>query len=336
MSIAKLIDNEIELGLAEKYCAILGESPSKGARSPILWNSCFEKLKIPSFFHPFDVSPNKLEEVVLNLKQDSNFIGGAIAVPYKDAIIPYLDRLEEEAEKIGAVNLIYKKDNMLVGSNTDGLGFVGSIANLLNSDIEEFCLGNKAIIFGTGGAAKACAVYLSKSLGKDGKIFVTGRSQNKVDDLVEKCNNYTQASSLKLNDIVKVLPQVDILVNATSLGYENDYLELFTPLGPTPIMDLKKAKNIEKKEWLEKNQSILVENISSTIKNLNKLNKECLVVDVVYQPPQTMLLKLTDFYRIKTFTGEKMNLLQAAYGFIKAFNKYENKFEEIISIMNKC
>ena len=336
MSITKLIDNKIELGSDEKYCAILGESPSKGARSPILWNACFKKLKIPSFFYPFDVSPDKLENVVLNLKQDSNFIGGAIAVPYKDAIIPYLDKVEDEAEKIGAVNLIYKNDDKLVGSNTDGLGFVSSIATLLNSDVKEFCLGNKAIIFGTGGAAKACAVYLSKSLGKDGKIFVVGRSQNKVDDLVGKCNNYTQASSLKLNDIAKVLPHIDILVNATSLGYENDYLELFTPLGPTPEKDLDDSKNIGKKEWVGKNKKILVENISSTIENLNKLNKECLVIDVVYQPPQTMLLKLTNFYRIKTFTGQTMNLLQAAYGFIKAFNEYEDKFEEIRNIMKTC
>ena len=252
MNITKLIENKVKLGLDDKYCAILGESPSKGARSPILWNACFEKLKIPSFFYPFDVSPNKIEEVVLHLKQDSNFIGGAIAVPYKDAIIPHLDRLEDEAEKIGAVNIIYKKDDMLVGSNTDGLGFVGSIANLLNSDVEDFCLGNRAIIFGTGGAAKACAVYLSKSLGKDGKIFVVGRTQKKVDDLVKKCNNYTEASPLNLNDISKTLTQVDILVNATSLGYENDYLELFTPLGPTPDKDFEDKKNISKKKMVEK------------------------------------------------------------------------------------
>ena len=49
-----------------------------------------------------------------------------------------------------------------------------------------------------------------------------------------------------------------------------------------------------------------------------------------------MLLKLANYYGIKTFTGETMNLLQAAFGFIKAFNKYENKFEEIRKIMNKC
>tara|TARA_B100000315_G_C14154100_1_gene397039 strand:- start:342 stop:551 length:210 start_codon:yes stop_codon:yes gene_type:complete len=63
------------------------------------------------------------------------------------------------------------------------------------------------------------------------------------------------------------------------------------------------------------------------------LNKQCLVVDVVYQPVQTMLLKLAKYYGIKTLTGETMNLLQAAYGFIKTYNEYENNFEKIIIIM---
>ena len=336
MRITKLIENKIELGLNDSYCAILGETPSKGARSPILWNACFEKLNIPSFFYPFDVKPNKLEEVVSSLKEDSNFIGGAIAVPYKDAIIPYLDIVEDEAEKIGAVNLIYKKDYKLIGSNTDGLGFVSSIATLLNSNLEEFCLGNKAIIFGTGGAAKACAVYLSKSLGKDGKIFIVGRKEDKINSLVDKCRNYSQASALSLNEIAKILPTVQILVNATSLGYENDCFELFTPLGPTPDNFPNNSNSESKEEWTAKTQSILVQNFSSTINNLNKLNKKCLVVDVVYQPPQTMLLKLAKFYKIKTFTGETMNLLQAAFGFIKAFDQYENKFEEIRNIMKSC
>ena len=336
MKIKKLIDNKIKLESNNSYCAILGESPSKGARSPILWNACFEKLKIPSFFYPFDVQPNNLEELVKSLKEDLNFIGGAIAVPYKDAIIPYLDIVEDEAEKIGAVNLIYKNDDKLVGSNTDGLGFVSSIATLLNSNLEEFCLGNKAIIFGTGGAAKACTVYLSKSLGENGEIFIVGRAEDKVNNLVDKCSNYTNAAALNLNDITKILPTIEILVNATSLGYENDDFELFTPLGPTPNNSSNVSKSENNKEWVSKTQSILVENFSSTINNLNVLNKECLVVDVVYQPPQTMLLKLANSYNIKTFTGQSMNLLQAAYGFIKAFNQYENKFEEIKNIMNSC
>ena len=201
MRITELIENEIKFSDHASYCAILGESPSKGARSPVLWNACFKELDISSYFYPFDVNADKLGKVVESLKLDRQFVGGAIAVPYKDAIIPYLDLVEDEAEKIGAVNLIYKNDGKMVGSNTDGLGFVGSIANFLNSTIEKFCKNKKAIIFGTGGAAKACAVYLSKSLGQNGKIFIVGRSLNKVKDLVEKCSTYTQASSVNIKNI---------------------------------------------------------------------------------------------------------------------------------------
>ena len=333
--ITELIDNKIQFGNHNSYCAILGESPSKGARSPILWNACFQEFGISSYFYPFDVSPDNLGKVVECLKMDEKFVGGAIAVPYKDAIIPHLDLIEEEASKIGAVNLIYKNDGKMIGSNTDGLGFVRSIADLSNSTLEEFCNSNKAIIFGTGGAAKACAVYLSKSLGKEGRLSIIGRSPKKVFDLVEKCSSYTQASSVNLDNIRDVLIDVDLLVNATSIGYENYHLELFTSLGPTPDNGGIIPNNLEKMEWLQNSNNILSKNFSSTLEHLCILNDSCLVIDVVYQPPQTMLLKLAKYFGLNTFTGQSMNLLQAAYGFIKAFNDYEDRFNEIKKIMQK-
>ena len=342
--IIELIDNKIQFGNYDSYCAILGESPSKGARSPVLWNACFKELNISSYFYPFDVSTNRLKDVVECIKHDKNFVGGACAVPYKEAIIPFLDKVEDEADKIGAVNLIYKKDGKMIGSNTDGLGFVGSMAEHLNSSIERFGYGKKVVIFGTGGAAKACAVYLAKCLGQDGELFIVGRSENKVNDLVKKCSDYTHCLSIDLKNIGDIISSVHFLVNSTSLGYENIYvaqgenyyLEPFTPLGPTPDSGFKSTNNTEKKEWIRYNQSILQKNFSDTVRYLSKLNPECQVIDVVYQPPQTMLLKLAKYFGLNTFTGQSMNLLQAAYGFIKAFNDFEDRFNEIKIIMQKC
>ena len=71
--IIELIDNKIQFGNYDSYCAILGESPSKGARSPILWNACFQEFGISSYFYPFDVSPDNLGKVVECLKMDANF-----------------------------------------------------------------------------------------------------------------------------------------------------------------------------------------------------------------------------------------------------------------------
>ena len=78
--------------------------------------------------------------------------GFNVTLPYKQAIIPYLERLDETAEAIGAVNVVYKR----VGYNTDCLGFMGSIQPLLRDD------DRKALVLGTGGASKAVCYGLRK------------------------------------------------------------------------------------------------------------------------------------------------------------------------------
>ena len=78
--------------------------------------------------------------------------GFNVTLPYKQAIIPYLARLDETAEAIGAVNVVYKH----VGYNTDCLGFMGSMQLLLRDD------DRKALVLGTGGASKAVCYGLRK------------------------------------------------------------------------------------------------------------------------------------------------------------------------------
>lgn len=78
--------------------------------------------------------------------------GMNVTLPYKQAVIPFLDRLDETAEAIGAVNVIYKR----VGYNTDCLGFMDSIKPLLRE------YDQKALVLGTGGASKAVCYGLRK------------------------------------------------------------------------------------------------------------------------------------------------------------------------------
>lgn len=78
--------------------------------------------------------------------------GMNVTIPYKQAIIPYLDRLDETAEAIGAVNVIHNR----VGYNTDCLGFIESMRTLLRKDDRQ------ALVLGTGGASKAVCYGLRK------------------------------------------------------------------------------------------------------------------------------------------------------------------------------
>ena len=258
------LENNITLKEHNNYCAIIGESPSKGARSPVLWNTCFKVLNISSYFYPFDVLDNDLEKLIIHLKDDRRFQGGAVAVPHKEAIIPFLDHVDDEAKLIGAVNLIYRKDGMLHGSNTDGIGAVASVAEYLGTTIDTFARNQKVALVGTGGAAKACAVYFAKCIGPEGQIIIIGRNVKKAKSLSDKCNIYSNASFGNFDLLIKELSDSDFLVNCTVIGYENHakvkekyfYYEPFTPLGPIPESGFEYGNIQSRKKWLIKTQPI--------------------------------------------------------------------------------
>ena len=104
---AAALDNSVSIE-TPVYAAILGLTPSKGARSPLLWGAAFTAAGIDAVMHPMDVRPDNLATVVAGLKADPRYLGGAVAVPHKQTIGAMLDRLEPEAAKIGAVNSIYR------------------------------------------------------------------------------------------------------------------------------------------------------------------------------------------------------------------------------------
>ena len=101
----------------------------------------------------FDVqSIDKLRGII---SDNSSLKGLNVTIPYKESVIPLLDRLDKEAKKIGAVNTIkILRDGKLVGYNTDHYGFAKSLADFL--PIKD----KTALILGTGGAAKAIAFVL--------------------------------------------------------------------------------------------------------------------------------------------------------------------------------
>lgn len=100
---------------------------------------------------------------------DSNFLGANITIPYKTQLMEFADRLDEAAEEIGAINTIVKENNQLIGRNTDAYGFRSQL-----EPYEDELAGERAIIFGTGGASKA-VVFALRKLGMDELIMVSRR-----------------------------------------------------------------------------------------------------------------------------------------------------------------
>jgi shikimate dehydrogenase len=341
--ISDLIENDLQILDIDSYAAIIGESPSKGARSPDLWNACFDDLNISSYFYPFDVLDDGLEELIAYLKEDKIFLGGAVAVPHKEKIIPYLDFVEDEAKLIGAVNLIYRKDGMLCGSNTDGIGAVASVAEFLERTVGTFARDKKVTLMGTGGAAKACAVYFAKCVGTSGHITIIGRDEQKAKLLSEKCGVYSNANFGNFDLLNRELSDSDFIVNCTVVGYENHvksgnkyfYYEPFTPLGSVVKKGFENDNIKSRKEWLAEHLTDIQSNYSESFSMLKNLKSTLVVMDVVYQPEKTELLTLANRLGLINISGKRMNLLQAAYGFEKAFSNQNISFNNITNIMKK-
>lgn len=106
-----------------------------------------------STYQLFDLkSISEVEE----LFQTKELKGFNVTIPYKEEIIPYLDELSPEAQKIGAVNCVKIQNNKRIGFNTDAFGFENSLQPLLEKHHQ------KALILGDGGAAKAVKFILTK------------------------------------------------------------------------------------------------------------------------------------------------------------------------------
>ena len=162
--------------------------------SPVFFNQFFEKNKISAAYKAYEIQ--KIEEVTsLFLQKNAGF---NVTIPYKESILPFLDEIDPIAQEIGAVNTIVFKNNKSIGYNTDAFGFKQSIKPFLTNKHE--C----ALIFGTGGAAKAVA-YVFKEIGV--KVLYVSRQENGI-------KNHFQYTDVNEN----MLNTCKVLVNCTPLG----------------------------------------------------------------------------------------------------------------------
>lgn len=217
------IGNPISIDTA-RYAAILGATPSKGARSPLLWNAAFVAASIDAAMYPMDTTAENLGAVVAALKADPRYLGGAVTVPHKQAIIAHLDRLEPEAERIGAVNAIWRDGEALVGANTDGAGALSQIEELVGG--AEVLATKRALLIGLGGAGVAVAAYLA---GRVTSLTLANRTRSVADGAAARLS----ANAVDFPVPRDILAQTDLLVNTTTIGHQDG------PSGsPIPVDDL--------------------------------------------------------------------------------------------------
>ncbi len=196
-----------ELEALEDDCMITGlvGNPISASMSPIMHNEAFKKLRISGIYLPFSaVDTVGLDSSIRNYK----IRGVNVTVPYKTDAIKYCDELDFEAEKIGAINTIVNNDGALKGYNTDAVG-IRTALNNSGFDIK----GCRAVILGSGGAARACCHVLHES---GCGITVVGRNAKTLSNLSEEFG-------CKIKDGNSIsLGLQDLIVNCTPCGMYGD------------------------------------------------------------------------------------------------------------------
>ena len=196
----------------KKYLVI--GNPIEHSLSPLLHNFWLEKYSINATYEKQLVEKNDIEKIINDMKVNK-IQGINVTVPFKKMVIPLLDQLSDTAKKTQSVNTIFKKQNKLVGENTDVYGFSEAI-QITNLNLSN----KKALILGAGGVVPSIILAL-KNMGIF-EITLSNRTRKKADDLKR---SFPFLKVINWGEEIKT----DLIINATSVGIKkNEEIKLDT------------------------------------------------------------------------------------------------------------
>ncbi len=187
--------------------------PVEHTFSPGMHNAAFRKTGLNACYVPFSVSPERLDRAVQSIIP-LGLRGLNITVPHKEKVIPFLDTLTDDAAMIGAVNTIEVRDERLIGHNTDGRGFLRSLAE----DAHFRPRGKAFAIVGAGGAARA--VGCSLALAGAREVLFYDVDMRKAQKLARELSKHIgpKVWAISAAEFAQRAPRVDCLINATPIG----------------------------------------------------------------------------------------------------------------------
>jgi shikimate dehydrogenase len=191
--------------MKKKYLVI--GNPIDHSLSPKLHNYWIKKYKIDATYEKKLLDNNEIEGLIINIREE-RIHGINVTVPFKKMVIPFLDVLSEEAQISQSVNTIYKKDNKIIGDNTDIEGFKLSLEK---TELET--KNKKALILGAGGVVPSIIIALKKM--QIEKIYLSNRTEIKA---IEIKKNFPEITIIKWGEIL----DFDIIINATSIGLKEE------------------------------------------------------------------------------------------------------------------
>ncbi len=268
--------------------------PVEHSRSPAIHNAAFERIDFDGVYLPLPVAPDEIafRTTLEALLADSalTFRGASVTIPHKTHLLEFVrkrgGRIDEAAQAAGAANtLVVGDDGHIEACNTDVRGIIASVAEAL--DCHEGRLGDRRVaVIGAGGMARAAVAGFAR-LGAT--IVIHHRDVNKARRLAEEFHSRAGASGWRSKIVAAHLEKVcasccDIIINATPVGMVG---------GPDP-------------------QGLPFPMDNAAKGNL-RWSRQTLVVDTVYAPSQTPLLRFAAAHGAATLGGEGL-LLRQAFG----------------------
>lgn len=262
----------MDIDARTQFCGVIG-NPVGHSLSPAIHNAAFRKLGLNFVYLAWQVEA--IGDAIKGLRALGNFRGASVTIPHKVAAIPFLDHVEQTAQRIGAINTIVAEKRELTGYNTDA---TGALRALKEGEVE--LRGKRIVVLGSGGAARAIAFALAVESGAE-QLTLLGIDDRERTSLAQEIRTQVAMTveDLHLDEITlrRVLPAAHILIHCT-------------PVGMSPKAD-------------------------ATSVSASLLHAGLSVMDIVYNPLETRLLKEAKHVGCKTIPGLEMFLNQAVAQF---------------------
>ena len=245
--------------------------------SPIFQQAALDHYGMDATYRAWEVAPEGMAEFLEGLRSP-DFLGINVTVPHKEAVMQHLDSVDEWAKLAGAVNTIQNSGGKLVGYNTDGLGFLRALREAGGFDPK----GRRVLLLGAGGSAKAVALALAEA--GAGHLTIGNRTLARA----ERLANLVRARGLECRAVAAdpgshvlgaACEDAELIVNCTTLGMLHGPGEGAAPLGR------------------------------------ERIPARAFVYDLVYNPPETPLLREAASVGASRLGGLHMLVYQGAASF---------------------
>ncbi|WP_373892872.1 shikimate dehydrogenase [Virgibacillus natechei] len=188
--------------------------PIKHSLSPWIHENFLHKANLEGEYSIYEISPDDSFPAGLKRLKDDHMDGFNVTVPYKEKIIPFLDDIDEDAAKIGAVNTVVNQNGRWIGYNTDGVGYLRSLESKfpdLHSDKSK-----RILLIGAGGATRG--IYYALVQAGFLHIDITNRTTEKAAEIAKLKNDATTTTILPLDQAEALLHVYDVIIQTTSVG----------------------------------------------------------------------------------------------------------------------